>query len=144
MLLEEAGVITGYHAAVANRAVGLEILAFLQVSLASHVSDSIQAFASLVQDMAEVQEAYSLTGETDYLVKLVVPDLETLSRVINQVFLPHRSVDRVRSSIVLDSLKETKKLPLRNPRSLKELDKKRSKHRLKRWRLAGRRNARPS
>src|SRR5690242_11416550 len=58
MLLEEAGVITGYHAAVANRAVGLEILAFLQVSLASHVSDSIQAFASLVQDMAEVQEAY--------------------------------------------------------------------------------------
>jgi DNA-binding Lrp family transcriptional regulator len=63
----------------------------------------------------EVQEAYSLTGEADYLVKLVVPNLETLSRVINEVFLPHRSVGRVQSSVVLDRVKESVKLPLRRP-----------------------------
>jgi DNA-binding Lrp family transcriptional regulator len=55
-----------------------------------------------------------LTGEADYLVKLVVPDLETLSRLINEVFLPHRSVGRVRSSVVLDRVKETARLPLRS------------------------------
>ena len=51
-------------------------------------------------------------GEADFLVKLVVPDLETLSRLINEVFLPHRSVGRVRSSVVLDRVKETARLPL--------------------------------
>jgi DNA-binding Lrp family transcriptional regulator len=55
-----------------------------------------------------------LTGEADYLVKLVVPDLKTLSRILNDVFLPHRSVGHVRSSVVLDRVKQTAQLPLRH------------------------------
>ena len=50
----------------------------------------------------------------DYLVKLVVPDLKTLSRILNEVFLPHRSVGHVRSSVVLDRVKQTTQLPLRH------------------------------
>ena len=60
----------------------------------------------------EVQEAFSLTGEADYLIKLAVPDLKALSRILNDVFLPHRTVAHVRSSIVLDRLKHTTRLPL--------------------------------
>jgi DNA-binding Lrp family transcriptional regulator len=112
--LEQSGVIEGYHAALANQAVGLDVLVFIQVGLATQSPDSAQAFAKLIRGLEEVQEAYSLTGETDYLVKLVVPDLKTLSRILNEVFLPHRSVGHVRSSVVLDRVKQTTQLPLRH------------------------------
>jgi DNA-binding Lrp family transcriptional regulator len=117
--LEQSGVIEGYHAALANQAVGLDVLVFIQVGLATQSPDSAQAFAKLIRGLEEVQEAYSLTGEADYLVKLVVPDLKTLSRILNEVFLPHRSVGHVRSSVVLDRVKQTTQLPLRH---LSELD----------------------
>jgi DNA-binding Lrp family transcriptional regulator len=112
--LEESGVIEGYHAALANQAVGLDVLVFIQVSLATQSPDSGQAFAKLIRGLEEVQEAYSLTGEADYLVKMVVPDLKTLSRILNDVFLPHRSVGHVRSSVVLNRVKQTMQLPLRH------------------------------
>ena len=112
--LEQSGVIEGYHAALANQAVGLDVLVFIQVGLATQSPDSAQAFAKLICGLEEVQEAYSLTGEADYLVKLVVPDLKTLSRILNEVFLPHRSVGHVRSSVVLDRVKQTTQLPLRH------------------------------
>jgi len=119
MALEASGVIEGYHAALANQAVGLDVLVFVQVSLATQSPDSGQAFAKLIRGLEEVQEAYSLTGEADYLVKMVVPDLKTLSRILNEVFLPHRSVGHVRSSVVLDRVKQTMRLPLRH---LSEID----------------------
>jgi DNA-binding Lrp family transcriptional regulator len=112
--LEQSGVIEGYHAALANQAVGLDVVVFIQVSLATQSPDSSQAFAKLIRGLEEVQEAYSLTGEADFLVKLVVPDLKTLSRILNDVFLPHRSVGHVRSSVVLDRVKQTSRLPLRH------------------------------
>jgi DNA-binding Lrp family transcriptional regulator len=112
--LEDAGIIEGYHATVASRAVGLDVTVFVQVGLATQSADSAQAFGKLIRGMEEVQEAFSLTGESDYLIKMVVPDLKTLSRILNEVFLPHRSVAHVRSSVVLDRIKETMRLPLRH------------------------------
>jgi DNA-binding Lrp family transcriptional regulator len=112
--LEEAGTIEGYHAAVARQAVGLDVVVSVQVGLATQSADSAQAFGKLIRGMEEVQEAFSLTGEADYLVKMVVPDLKSLARILNDVFLPHRSVAHVRSSVVLDRIKETTRLPLRH------------------------------
>lgn len=110
--LEESGVIEGYHASLAHQAVGLNVLVFIQISLATQSPDNRQAFTKLIGGLEEVQEVYSLTGEADYLVKLIVPDLKTLSRILNDVFLPHRSVGRIRSSVVLDRVKQTTQLPL--------------------------------
>jgi DNA-binding Lrp family transcriptional regulator len=111
--LEQSGIIDGYHATLANQAVGLDVIVFIQVGLATQSVDSGRAFAKLIRGMEEVQEAFSLTGESDYLIKMVVPDLKTLSRILNEVLLPHRSVAHVRSSVVLDRVKETTRLPLR-------------------------------
>lgn len=110
--LEEAGVIESYHAWLAAEALGLDVLVFIQVTLATHSPDNAQAFVKLISGIEEVQEAYSLTGEADYLVKMAVPDLKALSRILNGVFLPHRSVAHVRSSVVLDRVKQTTRLPL--------------------------------
>lgn len=110
--LEAAGVIESYHGLLSPQALGLDIVVYVQVRLATHSPHNSRAFLSLVEGLDEVQEAYSLTGEADYLIKLVATDLKALSRILNDVLLAHDSVAHVRSSIVLDRLKRTVKLPL--------------------------------
>ena len=92
--------------------VGLGVVVFVQVTLATHSPENSKRFLRLIERLDEVQEAYALTGDADYLVKLAVPDLKALSRVLNEVFLPHESVAHVRSSIVLERLKQSARLPL--------------------------------
>jgi DNA-binding Lrp family transcriptional regulator len=130
--LEASGVIASYHAALSAQALGLDVIVFVQVTLATHSPDNSKRFATLIDGLEEVQEAYSLTGEADYLVKMAVPDLAALSRILNDVFLPHESVAHVRSSIVLDRLKQTTRLPLRHlgelePKSMPKRAAKRSR-----------------
>jgi DNA-binding Lrp family transcriptional regulator len=111
--LEEAGLIRGYRADLATEALGFRLLAFIQVTLSTHSGENSRNFRELIARVDEIQEAYALTGDADYLLKVIVPDLKDLSVLINDVLLPHPTVARVRSSIVLDRLKETARLPLR-------------------------------
>ena len=111
--LEAAGLIRGYHADLAAEALGFRLLAFIQVTLATHSGDNAEKFRALVRRLDEVQEAYAMTGDADYLLKAVLPDLRDLSALVNDVLLRHESVARVRSSIVLDRLKEAGRLPVR-------------------------------
>ena len=111
-ILEEAGVIARYAALLSPSAIGLGLVAFVEVTLHAHSEDRARRFSQLIQRLDEVQEAHSLTGETDYLLKLRVSDLSALSHILNHVLLAHESVSRIRSSIVLDRLKETPELPL--------------------------------
>lgn len=113
--LEAAGLIRGYHAHLDAEALGLEVLAFVQVTLATHSPDTANRFRELVARTPEVQEAYALTGQADYLLKMVLPDLKALSRCLSEVFLPHASVAHVHTSVVLDRVKETARLPLSPP-----------------------------
>ena len=110
--LEEAGVITSYHAHLSADAVGLAVTAFVEIKLATHSPENSKRFHRLISGLSEVQEACSLTGDADYLLKLVVPDLKALSRILSDVLLPHTSVQHVRSAIVLDRIKHTSELPL--------------------------------
>jgi DNA-binding Lrp family transcriptional regulator len=116
MRLEEEKVIAGYHADLASEALGFSLIAFIHITLATHSPDNAKHFRDLVLRRDEVQEAYSLTGDADYLLKVVLRDLKGLSDIVNNVLMPHRSVAHVRSSIVLDRLKETQKLPLQGMR----------------------------
>ncbi|PZR14202.1 MAG: AsnC family transcriptional regulator [Azospirillum brasilense] len=110
--LEASGLIRGYHAELDAERLGLHLLVFIQVTLASHSGDNARRFRDLVSRLEEVQEAYAMTGDADYLIKAVVRDLKGLSVLVNDVLLPHESVARVRSSIVLDRLKASGSLPL--------------------------------
>ena len=112
MRLEET-VITGYHADLSAEALGFGVIAFIQVTLAAHSPDNARKFRALVARVDEIQEAYSLTGDADYVLKAVLRDLKGLSSLVNDVLMPHQSVAHVRSSIVLDRLKETSRLPLK-------------------------------
>ena len=116
--LEEAGIIHGYHAVLSGAKIHVTILAFVEVSLSAHSQTNSKKFAKLLDGLEEVLEAHALTGEADYLVKVAVTDLKALSRLLNDVFLAHASVAKVRSAIVLDSLKQTSRLPLGHLRKL--------------------------
>jgi DNA-binding Lrp family transcriptional regulator len=110
--LEEAGIIASYHAQLSPDAIGLGVTVFVQVRLATHSPENSKRFVRLIDSLDEVQEAYALTGDADYMVKLTVPDLKALSHILNDVFLPHESVAHVHSSIVLERLKQSARLPL--------------------------------
>ena len=112
MRLEGEKVIAGYHADLAGEALGFNLIAFIHITLATHSPDNAKKFRALVNRVDDIQEAYSLTGDADYVLKVVLRDLKSLSDIINNVLTPHPSVAHVRSSIVLDRLKESAKLPL--------------------------------
>jgi DNA-binding Lrp family transcriptional regulator len=114
MRLEEGKVISAYRAELAADALGFGVIAFIQITLATHSPDNAKKFRALVNRIDDIQEAYSLTGDADYVIKAVLRDLKSLSHLVNDILMPHPSVAHVRSSIVLDRLKESGKLPLRH------------------------------
>ncbi len=110
--LENGGFVTGYHARLSREAMGFGLMVMIQVTLSAHNGENADRFHQLVTGLSEVQEAYALTGDTDYQLKVCVRDLSELSLLVNTKLLPHESVARVRSSIVLQTLKESTKLPI--------------------------------
>lgn len=110
--LEETGLIRGYRAELSAEDLGFAVLVFVEVTLASHSGDNARRFRDLVNRIDEVQEAYAMTGSSDYLLKIVLPDLKSLSEIVNNVLLPHESIAHVRSAVVLDRLKAVSRIPL--------------------------------
>lgn len=110
--LEEAGLIQGYHAILDREKLGLSILVLIHVSMATHSADNAASFRNLVLERPEILEAYALTGDADYVLKVVVGSLKDLAYLVNDVLLPHEAIARVRSEVVLDTLKQVVSLPL--------------------------------
>lgn len=110
--LEEAGIISDYVALLSAQSVGVHLTVFVEVSLHAHSEERSQKFAQLIGSMPEIQEAYALTGEVDYLLKLSVTDLSKLQFILSSRLLAHDSVAKIHSSIVLEKLKCTTSLSL--------------------------------
>lgn len=110
--LEQEGVISSYHANLDRSKVGLDLLVVIRVTLATHNRDNARRFSDLVNRLPEVMEAFALTGAMDYHLKVATNGLPDLSRLVNDVLLPHESVQHLETSIVLDTIKAHGKLPL--------------------------------
>ncbi|MCY6383590.1 Lrp/AsnC family transcriptional regulator [Hoeflea prorocentri] len=112
MRLEEEGYIRGYFASLDRMRLNLGIVNIITVTLDTHNRDNARQFAELVNRLPEVLEAHTLTGEMDYMLKVVTADLKALSGFVNDILLPHESVRHVKSAIVLETIKDTHALPL--------------------------------
>ena len=110
--LEADGVIAGYAALVDPQAVGLGLQAFVRVQLEKHGSTAVQHFVESVQSWNEVIACHALTGEMDYLMHIVVSDLEHFSRFLLDRLLNESGVADVNSSFVLRTVKQTRELPI--------------------------------
>jgi DNA-binding Lrp family transcriptional regulator len=110
--LEAEGVITGYGARLDPKRLGLGVQAFVSVQMTAHKPDTAQGFARLIASLPEVVSAFTLTGEADYLLRVWCTDLAALNALVHQRLLPHPSVARVQSQIVMDQLKPDSGLPV--------------------------------
>ncbi|TYB82926.1 Lrp/AsnC family transcriptional regulator [Maritimibacter fusiformis] len=109
--LEERGAIRGYVARLDPLRLGLDVQAFVQVQMASQTPEAVAAFKHLVEAQPAVISVWTLTGEADYLLRVYCEDLPALNRLVHEVLLPHPSVARVHSQIVMDQLKPDAPLP---------------------------------
>ncbi len=110
--LERDGVIEGYRAKLDPIKLGFAFAVFIEVKLGDHSGDNADSFRRLVDAHPAIQACYTLTGESDYLVRAVVSDLAGLQALINDTLLPHQAIAQVRSNIVLEELKSGDRLPL--------------------------------
>jgi Lrp/AsnC family transcriptional regulator, leucine-responsive regulatory protein len=110
--LEDRGVIRNYAAIVNREAVGLDLLCFVHIMLAHHRPDAIKRFPEKIKRMPEVLECHFLTGEFDYLLKVVVASHEELEKFLFEKLMKVSGVDRTRTSIVVKEVKATTSLPL--------------------------------
>lgn len=114
--LEESGVIAGYVALVPAERVGLGLTAYINVRLEKHSEvhkrNPMDLFRAAVQTWPEVVECAALTGDMDYLLRVVVQDMAHYSRFIMDTLLKHPSVEDCKTSFVLDRVKNTTALPL--------------------------------
>lgn len=109
--LEQEGYIKGYAARLDAKRLGLTVQAFVQVQMAAHDTSAATSFASLAKHRPEVINAWTLTGEADYLLQVYCEDLAALNIFIQEVLLPHSAVARVQSQIVMNVLKADAPLP---------------------------------
>jgi len=114
--LEEAGVIERYVALVRPAAVGLGLTAYLSVRLEKHTEhhkrDPMELFRAAALTWPEVVECAAVTGEMDYLLRVLVRDMGHYSRFIMDTLLKHPSVQDCKSSFVLDQVKATTAVPV--------------------------------
>ena len=114
--LEDGGVIDRYVALVQPETVGLGLTAYLNVRLEKYTETSkrnpMDVFRASVQTWPEVVECVSLTGEMDYLMRVVVADMQHYTRFVMDTLLKHPSVQDCKTSFVMDRVKNTTAVPV--------------------------------
>jgi len=110
--LEEAGVIQKYAALVNSRALDLSVTIFAQVTLDKQVKDQLEVFERAVRKWPEVMDCYLMTGDSDYLLRIVLPDVEAYERFLNEALTQVPGVASIKSSFALRQVKYSTALPV--------------------------------
>ena len=110
--LEEQGFVKRYEARLAAEKLGLGVIAFIDVSMEKgHIRD-LTKFTDAIVGVPEILECYSVTGDFDFVIKVIAKDLKSLSQFLMDRLIRLPGVNGVRSSICLDEVKCTSSLPL--------------------------------
>ncbi len=110
--LEEKGFIERYAALLDQRQAGLSGNVFVHIALHREEQSELAAFEAAVQNLPEVMECYLMTGEFDYLLRVVVSDMADFERVHNESLTRLPGVARVNSSVAIRTVRKTTELPL--------------------------------
>lgn len=110
--LEARGVITRYVALADAHALGLKVNVFVQVSLEKQESGALARFEKAVSHFEEVMEVYLMTGDADYLLRIVVPDIQALERFILDHLTKIPGIKNIKSSFALKQVKYKTALPV--------------------------------
>jgi len=104
--LEQQQMILGYHARLAPEALGLGMIGLIEIRLINHLPENVSDFHKMLEQVDAVIDAYKTTGDADYLLKVAVADLAGLSTLISHILSVHKSVAHIKTSVVLNRIKE--------------------------------------
>ncbi len=110
--LEKSGLIKGYVAQVDQAKAGLPVNVFVNITLERQDLTELNAFEEAVQEIPEVMECYLMTGEHDYVLRVVVADVNDYERIHQKYLTRVPGVDRVNSSFALRTVRKTNQLPI--------------------------------
>ncbi len=110
--LERAGVVSRYVALLDPERVGLPVSVFIQVRLERQVERALEVFEEAMARHPEVMECYLMTGDADYLIRVVVPDVKALEGFIVDHLARIPGVANIRSSFALKQVKYQTALPM--------------------------------
>lgn len=110
--LEESGLIDRYVTLLNPQKLGLNVSVFIQISLEKQTEQALDRFEAAMSNYPEVMECYLMTGDSDYLLRVVVPDVQALEHFIVNRLSKIPAVAQIRSSFALKQVKYQTTLPL--------------------------------
>ena len=109
--LEQSGVIKSYHAKVDAVAIGLNVRTFALVNLAWQKKDALDNFLEKIRAIDEITECYIITGEADFLMKIVCKDLPSYEKLLFKTLSQIEEIERIKTLMTLSKVKKDKVLP---------------------------------
>ena len=113
--MEEAGVILGYTARLDRDKVGLRQCVIAEINLDRHAEDGVRLFEQAVAASPQIVSCYATTGAADYVIQVLVADIQGYERFLHDTAFKLPGVSHVRSSVVLRELKSAVRLPIAEP-----------------------------
>ena len=109
--MEQAGIISGYSASVDQKAVGLPVSVFISIKLERQRAAELDAFSAAIDRWPEVMECYLMTGQFDFLLRVVCADLEAYEQFLRERLTQIAGVASIESSFSLGQVKQSRVLP---------------------------------
>lgn len=110
--MEASGVIRGYTAVIDPAKVGLGLRVIVEANLGQHSEQNVRQFERTVAASAPIVHCYSTTGESDYLMDVLMPDIKQYEQFLHETLFKLPGVTKLRSAIVLKELKAETRLPV--------------------------------
>jgi len=110
--LENSEVIKSYHAVIDPAAVGMGVTTFVFVSLKGHNKDNIERFIMAIKEIEEVIECHHVTGQADFILKIVAPDIPAYQKLMLEKVSNIEVVDNMQSTVILSTFKDSKVIPV--------------------------------
>ncbi len=104
--LEETGVIQGYTALVNQKAYGLPLTVFIRIVLERHIKDIVHIFEQHIQEIPEIMECYMITGDADYLLRVICRDLDAYEHFVRQTLHTIPGIASIDTSVTYGSVKQ--------------------------------------
>lgn len=104
--LEESGIIRGYRALLNAPALGMDVVAFCLIGLHHHAESELKAFAELARGWPIVREAWMVSGESDFMLHCVAPDLATFQTFVIEKLTSTPNVNTVRTALTIKQVKD--------------------------------------
>lgn len=110
--LEKAGIVSGYHASIAMRAVAPVATVLMEVTLASHRQADFDRFERVIRDIPEIVACWSVGGGVDYVLKVMARDIDAYQRLVDALLEREIGIDRYFTYIVTKTVKDETVLPV--------------------------------